>query len=102
MYAAMIVHPMQPGVLSSERDRVLAASRPWQDFLSRQPGFREFLILGDAAQDELVAVSVWDSEADFQAAFAQPDRDAAAAQLLPLFARPTAPRFFDVLAAERR
>lgn len=102
MYAVMIVHPMRPGVLGSERERVLEASRPWQDFLSRQPGFREFLILGNAADDEMVAVSVWDSAEHFQAAFAQPDRDAAAAQLMPLFAAATAPRFYDVLANERR
>lgn len=101
MYAVMIVHPMQPGVLGSERERVLEASRPWQDFLSRQPGFREFLVLGNAAEDEMVAISLWDSAEDFQAVFAQPDRDAAAAQLMLLFTGPTAPKFYDVLAAER-
>ena len=102
MYAAMIVHPMQPGVLGSERERVLEASRPWQDFLRRQAGFRELLILGDVARDEMVAVSLWDDEGAFRAAFAQPDHDSAAAQLMPLFAAPTAPRFYEVLAAERR
>ena len=102
MYAAMIVHPMQPGLLGTERERVLEASRPWQDFLTRQPGFREFLILADAARDEMVAVSFWDSVADSRAAFAQPDRDATASELMPLFAGFSPPTFFDVIATERR
>ena len=51
MYAVMIVHPLQPGLLASERERVLDANRPWQEFLSRQAGFQEYLVLAEPSTD---------------------------------------------------
>ena len=100
MYAILIVHPLQPGLLATERPRVLAASNPWQAFLSRQPGFREYLVLADPTTDRMVALTIWESEGDFLAALNHPDREAAGAALLALFAAPSAPETFEVLAHE--
>ena len=101
MYAVMIVHPLRAGLLAAERERVLEASRPWQEFLSRQTGFREYLVLGDPAADKLVALTLWESEDHFRAALDHPERATAGALLMSLFAAPATPVVYEVLAYER-
>ena len=101
MFAVMIAHPMRPGLLGAGRAEFDAASRPWHAFLRAQPGFREYLVLGDPAADRMVALSLWESEDHFRAAFAHPDLGPASAPLMALAAAPAAPETFEVLAQER-
>ena len=101
MYAVMIVHPLRAGVLTAERERVLEASRPWQEFLSRQAGFREYLVLGDPTGDRLVALTLWEREEHFRAALDHPESATAGARLMSLFAAPATPVSYEVLAHER-
>ena len=48
-----------------------------------------------------MALTLWESEADFHAALNHPDRAAAGARLLSLFAAPAAPVAYEVLAHAR-
>jgi hypothetical protein len=102
VFAASIVHPPRPGLLANERQRILDACAPWRAFPLRQPECREVLVLANPVADELLAVSVWDSQEAFDVALGQPGRAEAAAELVPLFARMTAPTFYEVLAGGHR
>jgi heme-degrading monooxygenase HmoA len=98
----MIQHDMQPGALADRRAEFEEASRPWHAFLRAHAGFRQFLVLGDAGADRMVAISLWESEADFQAVFANPAARAASAALMVMAAGPAPLETFEVLAREQR
>lgn len=63
MYARMTVAQVQPErfeeAVTSVQDAFLPAAQ-------EQPGYRGFLLLTDRGQQQLVGISLWETEADLQ------------------------------------
>ena len=63
MHARMTVAQVQPGrfeeAVAAVQDAFFPAAR-------EQPGYRGFLLLTDRAQQQLVGISLWETEADVQ------------------------------------
>ena len=100
MFAVVVYHQTTTGLLNDASPALDQASRAWIDYLASRPGFVEFLSLGNAGADRVVAVSLWASEADFRTGVADPASNAARAGFAGLFTSLT-PEFMNVLEYRR-
>jgi heme-degrading monooxygenase HmoA len=100
MYAVVVYHETQPGLLKGDTAALDRATETWIAYLARQPGFVEFISLGNAGADRVVAVSLWESAEHFQRVLADPASETARAAFGDAFVSLT-PEFLDVRAHRR-
>ena len=100
MFAAIVTHAVKPGILDGDRSALDRANAAWIEYCASRPGFVEFVTLANRS-DRVIAVSLWESEAAFKAAIADPASQAARAGFAGMFAGLT-PEFLDVTAYRRR